>query len=95
MADARAGGLGGVFRRAGGDSDRVVAERVVQVLGLSLATPVHDFAIKRDRAGVALVFHHANGRHKVTVLDGRAQVARTRGLTLEQLVDAACHYGGF
>ncbi|MEO8368680.1 MAG: hypothetical protein ABI806_05745 [Candidatus Solibacter sp.] len=62
-----------------GESNRAVAERVVHLLGLSLATPVHDFAIKRDRAGVLVLdFYHANGRHKVTVLAGRLQVEETR-----------------
>ena len=67
------------FAVQAGEGDRAVAERVVQVLGLSLATPVHDFAIKRDRAGVLVLdFYHANGRHKVTVLDGRLHIERTR-----------------
>ena len=62
-----------------GETDRAVAERVVKVLGLSLATPVHNFAIKRDAAGVLLLdFYHANGRHNVTVLDGRLRVTHTR-----------------
>ena len=67
------------FAVQAGEGDRAVAERVVQVLGLSLATPVHDFAIKRDAAGVLVLdFYHANGRHKVTVLDGRLRVTRTQ-----------------
>ena len=67
------------FAVPAGEGDRAVAERVVQLLGLSLATPVHDFAIKRDRAGVLVLdFYHANGRHKVTVLDGRLHIERTR-----------------
>jgi hypothetical protein len=67
------------FAVQAGEGDRELAERVVQLLGLSLATPVHDFAIKRDASGVLVLdFYHANGRHKVTVLDGRLQVVRTR-----------------
>jgi hypothetical protein len=67
------------FAVRAGERDRAVAERVVSLLGLSLATPVHDFAIRRDRAGVLqLDFYHANGRHKVTVRDGHLQVVRTR-----------------
>ena len=62
-----------------GQSDRALAERVVQLLGLSLATPVHDFAIKRNSSGVLVLdFYHANGRHRVTVLDARLRVERTR-----------------
>jgi PepSY-associated TM region len=64
---------------AAAESDRATAERVVQLLRLSLATPVHDFAIRHD-AGRPLVldFYHANGRHKVTVLEGRIRVEHTR-----------------
>ena len=52
------------FAVQAGESDREVANRVVRLLGLTLATPVHDFAIGHD-AGRHLVldFYHANGRH--------------------------------
>jgi hypothetical protein len=69
------------FAVQAGQSDRQVAERVVTLLGLSLATPVHDFAIGHDAEGhLALDFYHANGRHQVTVLDrpGRLRVSQTR-----------------
>jgi len=61
-----------------GETDRQTAERVVQLLGLSLATPVHDFAIHRKGGVLVLDFYHANGRHKVTVLDGRIHIENTR-----------------
>ncbi len=72
-----------VFERAftvqPGESDRAIADRVVQLLGLSLATPVHAFAIGHDRAGrLVLDFYHVNGRHKVTFRDGLLQVEQTR-----------------
>ena len=59
----------------------MVADRVVGVLSLSLATPVHDFAIQHDaQHRLVLDFYHANGRHRVTVLQdpGRLHVERTR-----------------
>lgn len=64
-----------------GQGDRETADRVVRLLGLSLATPVHDFAIRHDAQGrLVLDFYHANGRHLVTVLDrpGRLRVEHTR-----------------
>jgi hypothetical protein len=58
-----------------GETDRAAAERVVRLLSLSLATPVHDFNIGHDRSGhLTLDFYHANGRHKVTVLDNPARL---------------------
>jgi uncharacterized iron-regulated membrane protein len=69
-------------------SDREVAERVVRLLGLSLATPVHDFAIGHDaERHLVLDFYHANGRHKVTVLDhpGRLRVSQTRATLWQYL----------
>ncbi len=69
------------FVARAGQSDREVAERVARLLGLTLATPVHDFAIGHD-AGRRLVldFYHANGRHKVTILEhpDRLRVEQTR-----------------
>ena len=61
-------------------TDRQVAERVVARLGLSLATPVQDFAIQHDQAhNLVLDFHHANGRHRVTFPDvTRMRVEHTR-----------------
>jgi len=69
-------------------SDREVAERVVRLLDLSLATPVHDFAIGHDAAGhLALDFYHANGRDQVTVLEnpGRLRIAHKRASLLQYL----------
>ncbi|MCU1238006.1 MAG: hypothetical protein JWP63_5973 [Candidatus Solibacter sp.] len=87
------------FERGAGESDRGTAERVVQVLGLSLATPVHDFAIGHDTARrLVLDFYHANGRHRVTVLGGRIRVERTRAslwkyLSTLHVTTAAFHSG--
>jgi hypothetical protein len=88
------------FARGAGETDRAVAERVVGLLGLSLATPVHDFAIGHDAAGrLVLDFYHANGRHKVTMLDGRMmRVERTRAgvwkyLSTLHVTTAAFHSG--
>jgi uncharacterized iron-regulated membrane protein len=82
-------------------SDREVADRVVRLLGLSLATPVHDFAIRHDAARrLVLDFYHANGRHKVTVLEhpGRLHVEHTRAslsqhLTTLHVTTSAFHAG--
>ena len=82
-------------------SDREVADRVVHLLGLSLATPVHDFAIRHDaERHLVLDFYHANGRHKVTVLEhpGRLRVEHTRAslwqyLTTLHITTAAFHSG--
>jgi hypothetical protein len=61
-------------------TDRQVAERVVALLGLSLATPVQNFAIQHDAAhNLVLDFHHANGRDRVTFPDAaRLRVEHTR-----------------
>ena len=82
-------------------SDRAVADRVVRLLGLSLATPVHDFAIGHDaQRHLVLDFYHANGRHQVTVLEhpGRLRVEQTRAslwqyLTTLHVTTAAFHSG--
>jgi hypothetical protein len=82
-------------------SDREVADRVVRLLGLTLATPVHDFAIGHDDGRhLVLDFHHANGRHRVTVLGnaGRLHVERTRAsvwkyLSTLHVTTAAFHSG--
>ena len=81
------------------ENDRQTAERVVALLGLSLATPVHDFNIRRDpQHRLLLDFYHANGRHKVTVLEGRLHVERTRAslwkyLSTLHVTTAAFHSG--
>ena len=62
-------------------TDRQVAERVVSLLHLSLATPVQSAAIQRDSANnLVFDFRHANGRHQVTVLEkeGRIRVEEFR-----------------
>ena len=82
-------------------SDRQVAERVVRLLGLSLATPVHDFAIGHDAEGrLKLDFYHANGRHQVTLLEHpvRLRVSHTRAgflryLSTLHVTTAAFHSG--
>jgi hypothetical protein len=61
-----------------GWTDRQVAERVVELLHLPLATPVQKAAIQHDSANrLVLDFYHANGRHKVAVLaaEGRLRVS--------------------
>ena len=81
--------------------DREVADRVVRLLGLSLATPVHDFAIGHDaQRHLVLDFYHANGRHKVTVLEPRGilRVEHTRAslwkyLSTLHVTTAAFHSG--
>jgi hypothetical protein len=76
------------FAEQANQSDRQVAERVVRLLGLSLATPVHDFVIGHDAdRRLVLDFYHANGRHKVTVLDrpGRLRVSQTRATVWKYL----------
>jgi hypothetical protein len=51
-------------------TDLQVAQRVVADLGLTLATPVHDFVIKHDAQNrLWLDLWHANGTHKVTILE--------------------------
>ena len=62
-----------------GETDRAIAERVVRLLEIPLATPVHQFNIGHDAAGhLRLDFYHANGRHKAIVADGRLYVEATR-----------------
>jgi hypothetical protein len=61
------------------ETDRETAARVLELLGLSLATPVHAFNIGHDaQHRLVLDFYHANGRHKVTVLNGSIRVEQTR-----------------
>ena len=60
-----------------GLSDAAVADRVCTLLGLTLARPIQSAVIQHDAAHhLVLDFWHANGRHKVTVLEreGRLQV---------------------
>jgi hypothetical protein len=62
-------------------TDRQVAERVRSQLSLSLETPVNSAAIQHDAANNLLLdFRHANGRHRVTVLEqeGRLRIETTR-----------------
>jgi hypothetical protein len=89
------------FATAANQTDRETAERVVSLLGLSLATPVHDFNIGHDGDHrLVLDFYHANGRHKVTVLEnpGRLHIERTRAsvgryLSTLHVTTAAFHSG--
>ena len=62
-------------------TDRQVAERVCERLRLSLATPIQSAVMQHDAAGNLLLdFWHANGRHRVTMLEkeGRLRVEVTR-----------------
>jgi hypothetical protein len=87
------------FTTGPGETDRAIAIRVVRLLDLSLATPVHDFNIAHDPAGrLTLDFYHANGRHKVTVLPGRLHIEATRAplakyLSTLHVTTAAFHSG--
>ncbi len=81
-------------------TDRQVAERVVSTLGLSLATPVQNFAIQHDSAQrLVLDFRHANGRHRVTFPDDshlRVEITRAplvRYLSSLHVTSAAFHGG--
>jgi hypothetical protein len=69
-------------------TDRQVAERVIELLHLPLATPIQQAAIQHDAANrLVLDFYHANGRHTVTVLagEGRLRVATSRASVLKYL----------
>jgi hypothetical protein len=58
-----------------GWTDHQVAERVIELLHLPLATPIQKAAIQHDSANrLVLDFYHANGRNKVTVLAGEGRV---------------------
>jgi len=88
------------FTIAPNATDREVAERVVDRLGLSLATPVQNFAIQRDEArNLVLDFRHANGRHRVTFPDAshlRVEITRApldRYLSSLHVASAAFHPG--
>lgn len=81
-------------------TDRAVAERVVETLRISLATPVQNFAIQHDRSGaLVLDFRHANGRHRITFPDpGKMRVELTRRpldryLSSLHVASAAFHIG--
>jgi hypothetical protein len=82
-------------------TDRQVAERVCGLLGLSLATPIQSAVIQHDAANNLLLdFYHANGRHRVTVLEteGRLRVEVIRNSLWSYLgtlhaTTAACHSG--
>jgi hypothetical protein len=87
------------FRLEPGEPDRAAAERVVRLLDLSLATPVHDFNIGHDAAHrLTFDFYHANGRHKITVLPDRLYIEATRAgfpryLSTLHVTTAAFHSG--
>jgi hypothetical protein len=56
-------------------TDRQVAERVCSLLDLSLATPIQSAVIQHDaRNNLLLDFWHANGRHRVTVLERESRL---------------------
>ena len=81
-------------------TDRQVAQQVVKRLGLSLATPVQNFAIQHDDAQhLVLDFRHANGRHRVTFPDAshlRVEITRApldRYLSSLHVTSAAFHPG--
>ena len=81
-------------------TDREIAERVVDILGLTLATPVQNFAIQHDEAHrLVLDFYHANGRHRVTFPDAshfRVEIRRApldRYLSSLHVASAAFHSG--
>jgi hypothetical protein len=81
-------------------SDREVADRVVDLLGLSLARPVQSFAIQHDlAAALVLDFRDANGRHRVTFPQpGRLRVEISRRpldryLSSLHVTSAAFHIG--
>lgn len=66
-------------------TDGQVAEHVCDQLHLSLATPVNSFAIQHDAANNLLLdLRHANGRHRVTVLEkeGRIRIEANRNSLL-------------
>jgi hypothetical protein len=87
------------FVRPSGETDRETAERVVRLLDLPLATPVHSFNISHDAAGrLQLDFYHANGRHRVTVSDDRLHIEAERAglgkyLSTLHVTTAAFHSG--
>ncbi len=87
------------FAMQANQTDRETAERVVKLLELSLATPVHDFNIRRDaQHRLALDFYHANGRHKITILGDRIRVEYARAslwkyLSTLHVTTAAFHSG--
>ena len=63
------------FRPEPNLTDRQVAERVCSLLHLSLATPIQSAVIQHDAAGNLLLdFYHANGRHRVTWLEGESRL---------------------
>ncbi|MBZ5622612.1 MAG: hypothetical protein LAQ69_28345 [Acidobacteriia bacterium] len=70
-------------------TDRQVAERVCALLHLSLATPIQKEVIQHDGANNLLLdFWHANGRHKVTVLEAEGH------LRVEELRNSLWSYLG-
>ena len=56
-------------------TDRQVAGQVCTLLHLSLATPIQNAVIQHDEANrLVLDFWHANGRHRVTVLESEGRL---------------------
>jgi hypothetical protein len=67
------------FSRPPKELDRDTAARVLSLLHLPLAAPVHTFNISHDPAGqLTLDFYHANGRHKITVLPDHLRIETHR-----------------
>jgi hypothetical protein len=87
------------FARAAGETDRETAERVVMLLNLPLATPVHSFNLSHDSTGrLVLDFYHANGRNRVTIFDDRLHIESARApfakyLSTLHVTTAAFHSG--
>src|ERR1017187_9938262 len=58
-----------------GLTGRAAAEQVCAALGLTLATPIQSAVIQHDASGNLLLdFWHANGRHRVTVLESQGRL---------------------
>jgi hypothetical protein len=69
-------------------TDRAIAEQVASLLRLSLALPIQDAVIQHDPANrLVLDFYHANGRHRVTVLEpeGKLRIEVYRASLLRYL----------
>ena len=69
-------------------TDREIAEQVCSLLRLSLARPIQDAVIQHDPANrLVLDFYHANGRHRVTVMeaDGKLRIEVYRASLLRYL----------
>lgn len=65
------------FRVPPNVTDREIADQVCSLLRLPLARPIQAAVVQRDPANrLVLDFYHANGRHRVTVLeaDGKLRI---------------------